>query len=524
GLRANASYFPRQSCSTNHILPSRNPSSSPFAMSTTTASPHRTPERKTTRIVTRSASGASFYFKRDPPGPRILPKTFLSLRDDLVLHNRVTEYMEDHDEIYRGETECPPSYAPLTPEREEIIVANLPEDDSLAVVSGPADAFVDLFSLPGWRDPLPSPQRTYAGRRSTLSVASESVSSVTTSADESETASEAADDGSPRRSARLQGSDSSERPTHVIPLRQLRVMYKLQMAYPDATLPTPFVDSDDVLVSVLLRGPSREAAAWRIDCAEVGNTLHFLSKAVDVFGEEGRIRWGVGFRPEGDNVDGALHWPQPEALKRYLETDEGRNKPTLRRIAEYQIHALDQFFPVVSSAMRVRAEMLEDHDLIAPIPHSPFTTCEVRNLQELPMATPQKQWEVRFCDMMAVTVLGMWDWEREGHLMLHAEGRMVALKCGDTFLIPAGAQAYSFVPVTSEGSSQFLFCQTFHSSVARWLEKGGICDLALDLKAKNKRNVAWAKVLHRWVNARKTRGLQSRKFFQKMREVSSVVH
>ncbi|KAJ7051193.1 hypothetical protein C8F01DRAFT_1091765 [Mycena amicta] len=489
------------------------------------ATPTKTP-RKLMRIVTRSASGGSFLLKRDPPVTPVVPRTFVSLRDEMVLRDRITQFMEDNDEIYRGETACPASYSPLTPQREEDIIAQLPEDTGLTVISGPPHAFIDLFSPSVSRMLSGTPQRTYAGRRSFRegSVSSESgdterASSTEANASDTEegnSASQATDLISPRRSARL-GIPSDP---FVVSLRELRLTYDLRMAYTDLILPTPFVDSLDVLSSVLLKGPSRQATQWRLGCKELGGILAFLGSSMDGFTDR-RVRWGVGFEATGIITASAVQMPIPPAVVQYIgrETTGG---PMLKWIANYQKSALEQFFPIVSSTMTLRGEMLASHGLVTPFPHSPFSTFELRDLRKRPMAAPEKQWEVRFCDMMVVTVVGEWDWEREGHLMLHAEGRMVRIKCGDTFVFPAGVQSYSFVPIASKNATQFLVCQFFHSSVARWLEKGGKADHELDLEARDRRNKSSVERLHQWARARKARGVQSRKFFQKLSEVASV--
>ncbi|KAJ7058421.1 hypothetical protein C8F01DRAFT_1303975 [Mycena amicta] len=416
--------------------------------------------------------------------------------------------MEDHDEIYRGEIICPPTYAPLTPERVQDIVMHLPEDTGLAVVSGPPDVFAVLAGDSGrvWSRPA-SPKKTYTGHRTIMPSPGSSSDEDTDSI--------------------VDSSDEEDELSVVPPIRSssrahdLRMTYHLSMAYSDKVLPTPFIDSRDVLVSVLSRGPSRRAVTWRLGCDELGETLTFMGSTMNAFLAEGRLRWGVGFRPhsESTGIATAVYLDKSPAWKRYIDEDV-TTEIMLECITIYQSHLFEQFFPIVYHTMRLRAEQLVEYGLTQPFPGSPFTICEFRDLTKRPMVEPEKQWEVRFSDMMVVTVLGRWDSAKEGQLMLHAEGRMINVKSGDTFVLPAGAQAYSFVPV-SGASYQFLFSQWFDASVARWIEKGGMADHELDRKAKKRGGKEAAERLHRWVRARTLRGLQSRRFFQKIGEVSS---
>ncbi|KAF7294626.1 hypothetical protein MIND_00999200 [Mycena indigotica] len=489
------------------------------------STPHTSPIKKT-HMLTRSAGGI-FYFQRDPPVSPIQPKSHLSLRGELDMSHRITQYMEDNDR-----SPCPPDYAPLTTEGTEEIIAQLPEDNGLTVLSGSAADFADFFEEPL---PVPVPAQTYAGQRSTLTAtastsgegtasasvmslngqsASATASSVTGA---NATATVSVYEESPRRSTRLGNSDAKEPAQRsVVPV--LRRKYQVLNAYPNAVLPTPFVDSEDLVVSVMLRGPSRKKPKWTSACAELAHVLDVIApRAFGLSG--GRARWGVTFAFDDQKYKKSILTLKQQALtyrSRDLTTDA-----TLEWIAAYQNHALEQFYPNVKSAMLVLVDELKAHGFSTPFPGSAFSTCEFRDLTRAPMTTPQKQWQVRFCDIQALTVLGHWNGEMGGHLILHGEGRIVKVKPGDTFLLPAGAQAYTFVPVRAQvGERQYVFSQFFHASVARWVEKGGKTDKELEVKARHLRDKAALSRLHQWSRARESRADRTKKQFLKMDDVS----
>ncbi|KAJ7061572.1 hypothetical protein C8F01DRAFT_1286320 [Mycena amicta] len=499
---------------------------------TTNKSPSKAPA---TRMIMRSKTEGRFYWRRDPPATPIVPKSYLALRKEMTLLNRITQSMEDNDEIYRGETTCPADYAPLTPDEEDNIIANLPVDNGLAMVTGPPEAFAELFSESPPSTPRAS--RTYAGRANrsflpdvpavtasaTATAGGTASASVTSGggATASATAVSNGEGGSatvtasvslemtPRRSSRLSNNATNVQPTpapapsrRTLP-REYRRRFKLLIGHADPILPTPFVDSQETLLSVLLRGPSSQKEEWAIECDALAISLIFLS---DLGGfDAGPLRWGIGFH--GGLGAGAATLREPDALVFFPGEDLTQNT-MLSRISVYQNDAAQQFFPSVHSAMAVQLEAIVAYNqtpatirnqLVPPFPNSIFSTCELVRLSSA-SATRQKRWEVRFHHIMAVTVLGIWDSEQGGHIMMHHEGRMVQLKNGDTLILPAGAQAYSFVPV-GEAEDQFLFCQFFHSSVARWLEKGGMGDTELERKAKVHRNKDCEQRLHRWMRA-----------------------
>ncbi|KAJ6561833.1 hypothetical protein B0H19DRAFT_907829, partial [Mycena capillaripes] len=75
-------------------------------------------------------------------------------------------------------------------------------------------------------------------------------------------------------------------------------------------------------------------------------------------------------------------------------------------------------------------------------------------------------------------------------IILWDDGRVIPLRPGATILFPAGTKRFSFMPV-GQNETRYMFRQYFHSSVMRWVEKGGRSDTEFDSKANADEDMAW---------------------------------
>lgn len=129
---------------------------------------------------------------------------------------------------------------------------------------------------------------------------------------------------------------------------------------------------------------------------------------------------------------------------------------------------------------------------------------------------PEKRWEVQFDTVEAITVLGRYDDTRRGHLILWDDDNIFQMVPGTTVLIPSGTKRSTFLTVAGN-EKQFLFRQYFHSSVLRWMEKGGYSDTAFEWEASESEEAAGRLV--GWEARRLRRAQTSRKSFSKLEDV-----
>lgn len=160
---------------------------------------------------------------------------------------------------------------------------------------------------------------------------------------------------------------------------------------------------------------------------------------------------------------------------------------------------------------------LEGRKIAAPeFSGSAFSTTEIH----LPKPTdPEKRWEVRFDTLEVITVLGRYDSNRRGHVILWDDDSIFPLAPGTTILIPTGTKRVSFLPVAAD-EKQFLFRQYFHSSILRWIEKGGYSDSTADREAATSEEVAAG--LAAWEAERSRRARTSQKLFSKLSDVYTL--
>ncbi|KAJ7205392.1 hypothetical protein C8J57DRAFT_1405486 [Mycena rebaudengoi] len=133
---------------------------------------------------------------------------------------------------------------------------------------------------------------------------------------------------------------------------------------------------------------------------------------------------------------------------------------------------------------------------------------------------PEKRWEVRFDTFEVITVLGRYDHKRRGHMILWDDDSIFPLVPGTTILIPTGTKRVSFLPVAGN-EKQFLFRQYFHSSVLRWVEKGGYSDSSADREAATSEEAAAG--LAAWEAGRSWRAQTSQKLFSKLSDAYTLI-
>ncbi|KAJ7048217.1 hypothetical protein C8F01DRAFT_1193810 [Mycena amicta] len=282
----------------------------------------------------------------------------------------------------------------------------------------------------------------------------------------------------------------------------------VSMAKIDAHLPTPIVDAEGIVMAVAARSPSDR---WVQSAKSLSSKL-IKAEERDAFAN-GPLEFGVHWNyPDG--VSATYPAPTTRRLGKNAGGDMSGH-PALKNAAAFGNELARKFFPGPHDLLSVRVDQLIQRARIPPFPGSVLPTCEIRLLGR-DAAEPHTDWQVRHCDMMVGTVYGEWNSKTGGHLILPDDGKYLPLEVGDMFVIPSGSKPYAFIPV-GDGEYQFLFCQYFHSSVYRWLKKGGKSDeqferhLQRDLQRDRKKA---AMVLRTWMDRHSGPGCRRQKMYE----------
>ncbi|KAJ7669896.1 hypothetical protein DFH06DRAFT_981427, partial [Mycena polygramma] len=169
-----------------------------------------------------------------------------------------------------------------------------------------------------------------------------------------------------------------------------------------------------------------------------------------------------------------------------------------------------QFAPVGHAHVAAITQQLIDREIAFPAyKNSVFTTSEV-SYGDAPCPV-HKNPNAAFNTMEAVTVVGSWDHEKGGGILLPEHQGMLQLKPGATILFPAGTKRFTFVAVGPH-EKRYFFRQYCHAGVLRWVQKGGRSDTEFEAEASEEEFAAW-------YEQRAHRGGDSLKMFSKFEDV-----
>ncbi|KAJ7844998.1 hypothetical protein B0H14DRAFT_2446811 [Mycena olivaceomarginata] len=233
-------------------------------------------------------------------------------------------------------------------------------------------------------------------------------------------------------------------------------------------------------MGVVSKGPLSSQDLWTAICQRATTKLMSVYNNgcfLDDDGNECDLRFGIEYR---QTAKGQI--PVNIERMRNVEKVIGRigEDPDLQAISAYQNQLYEQFFPQGYAMLAQSMAELESRKIaLAEFSGSVLSTTEIH----LPRSMSSKKcWDVRFDTIEVLTVLGRYNDKRRGHLISWDDGSIYDLPPGTTVLIPSGAKSRSFVPVTAN-EKQFIFRQYFHSSILRWIEKGGYSDSSCEREA-----------------------------------------
>ncbi|KAJ7807494.1 hypothetical protein B0H14DRAFT_2525689 [Mycena olivaceomarginata] len=267
-------------------------------------------------------------------------------------------------------------------------------------------------------------------------------------------------------------------------------------------------------MGVVSKGPLSSQDLWTAICQRA--TMKLMSVYnngcfLDDDGNECDLRFGIEYR---QTAKGQI--PVNIERMRNVEKVIGRigDDPDLQAISAYQNQLYEQFFPQGYAMLAQSMAELESRKIAsAEFSGSVLSTTEIHLPRSM---SPRKCWDVRFDTIEVLTVLGRYNDKRRGHLISWDDGSIYDLPPGTTVLIPSGAKSRSFVPVTAN-EKQFIFRQYFHSSILRWIEKGGYSDSSCEREATESDDAAVR--LADWEARRGRRMLNTRKTFRRIVEV-----
>ncbi|KAF7335136.1 hypothetical protein MVEN_02264500 [Mycena venus] len=437
-----------------------------------------------THRITRETSRHELFFTREAAGLQFRSKYPYQFSGLLERQNIITSFLENEDIVYRGDVQASPGYSPLGVAQEATIIARMEDDPGTSVSDSSGAASEDneraslapRLTLTDW---VRSPKRliTYSRRHRGRLVEGNGRFSGEDQV------------GGENASAPLAGSGrSSRRESQAMVVQgEASVNFRLlSMAYlPCFRGPAPMVDARQVVMGVLSTGPVQSADWWTGVCHRASTRLIGVSD-IGGFLDDGNLQFGIEYRQVAKK--GLM--PVKVGRMRDIEKVMGRirDDPDLQAISTYQ----NQFSG------------------------SAFSTTEIH----LPKPTdPEKRWEVRFDTLEVITVLGRYDYKRRGHMILWDDDSIFPLAPGTTIVIPTGTKRVSFLPVAAD-EKQFLFRQYFHSSILRWVEKGGYSDSSADREAATSEEVAAG--LAAWEAERSRRAQTSQKLFSKLSDVYTL--